>query len=165
MSSRPAWGLLVWGLSPVWHTTPVRKLTKMSRTKNQSIIASRSHTGCGQRALLSKHSRNGTMTMLYSRKTVDSPSQATLQRQCGCSTSRARPSGRAGARVTSSRAHLEAALASSSLDAVEDLRPLSGDSSPSSSRMVVDMLARVVSREIGDRAPTDQPGEKELLYL
>ena len=44
--------------------TPVRQFTKMSRTKNQSITASKTHTGFGQRAQLSKHSRNGTITML-----------------------------------------------------------------------------------------------------
>ena len=44
--------------------TPVMNDTKMSRTKNQSITASKTHTGFGQRAELSKHSRNGTITML-----------------------------------------------------------------------------------------------------
>ena len=41
---------------------------------------------------------------------MDTPSQATLQREWGCSTSRAIPSGRAGARTTSLRLGLELGL-------------------------------------------------------
>ena len=41
---------------------------------------------------------------------MDTPSQATLQRQWGCSTSRAIPSGRAGAGTTSLRLGLPVGL-------------------------------------------------------